>query len=216
MAAKAMELGYEYLGLTDHSKSEHVTKGMDDKRFMKYFSDIDKINDKLDGKVRVLKSGEVDILKDGSLDLSKKTMEEMDYRTCAIHTNLNLNIEDMTKRVLKAFESGCVDVFEHPTERIINQRAPIPLDLDRVFESARDNGVAMEIDSHPDRLDLNDENILRARAYKLKFAIDTDAHRDHQMDLIRYGVGTARRGWLTKEDVINTMNLDSLLKFFKK
>lgn len=215
MAEKGRAMGYEYIGMTDHSKSEYVTGGMVDSEFIKYFADIDKVNGKLDGKIRVLKSGEVDILKDGSLDLANKTLEQMDYRMGAIHTNLRMNKEEMTKRVLKAFDSGYIDIFAHPTERIINQREPIPLDLDKVFESAENNHVIMEIDAQPDRLDLNDENVLRARKYGLKFAVDTDAHRDHQMELIRYGVWTARRGWLTKDDVINTMSFEKLLKFFK-
>lgn len=216
MAQKGMVLKYEYIGLTDHSKSEYVTGGMVDKEFMKYFNDIDKINEKLDGKIRLLKSGEADILKDGSMDLEKKTLEAMDYRLGAIHTNLKQGKDEMTKRVVKAFESGLVDIFAHPTERIINQRAPIPLDLDKVFQAAKDNGVIMEIDSLPDRLDLNDENIIRARQYGLRFCVDTDAHRAAWMELTRYGIGTARRGWLTKADLINTKPLKELLKAFSK
>lgn len=215
MAAKAIELGYEYIGITDHSKSEYVAGGMDDKKFAKYFADIDRANEKMRAKLRILKSGEVDILKDGSLDLNKKTLDSMDYRLCSIHTSLKLGKEEMTQRVVKAFESGYVDVFAHPTARLINKREPIQLDLDKVFESAEKNGVVMEVNAFPERLDLNDENILKARGYGLKFIIDTDAHRTYHMNYMRYGVGMARRGWLRKEDVINTYGIEKLLRTLK-
>lgn len=216
MAQKGIELGYEYIGLTDHSKSEFQARGMDDKKFVNYFGKIDDAIEKLESKITILKSGEVDILKDGSLDLSNRTLEMMDYRSCSIHTSLTLSKEEMTKRVVKAFESGYVDVFCHPTDRLINQREPIPLDFDKVCDAAEKNNVVMEIDSFPDRLDLNDENIIRAREYKLKFQIDTDAHRIHHMDFMRYGVGMAKRGWLTKDDVVNTLPIDKLMKYYKR
>ncbi|MDE1825296.1 MAG: DNA polymerase/3'-5' exonuclease PolX [Candidatus Micrarchaeota archaeon] len=216
MAEKAASLGYEYIGLTDHSKSEYQTGGMDDKKFVNYFAQIDKANDKLDGKIKVLKSGEVDILKDGTLDLSSKTLDKMDYALCSIHSSFNLPKEDQTKRVMRAFESGYVRIFGHPTARLINQREPVQLDLDKVFESAKENNVVMEINSRPERLDLNDENIIRARGYGLKFAIDTDAHQTAHMEMMRYGIGTAQRGWITKGDVINTLAIDKFLKFLNR
>ncbi|MDE1828519.1 MAG: PHP domain-containing protein, partial [Candidatus Micrarchaeota archaeon] len=216
MAEKAMDLGYEYIGLTDHSKSDYQTNGMDDKRFASYFKKIDKANDKFDGGIKILKSGEVRILDDGKLDLSDRTLEQMDYVLCSIHSNFNLSKEDQTKRIISAFESGFVNIFGHPTARLINQREPVQLDLDAVFDSAKENNVIMEIDSLPDRLDLNDENAIRARKHGLKFAIDTDAHQKAHMELMRYGIGTARRAWLTKEDVINTLPIDKLFKTFKR
>lgn len=216
MASKAVDLGYEYIGFTDHSKSEFQARGMDEKRFAKYFGEIDSVNKKLGDKIRVLKSGEVDILKDGSLDLDKKTLDEMDYVLCSIHSSFTLSKEEQTKRVIKAFESGYVTIFGHPTARLINKRDPVQLDLDKIFKSAKENDVIMEIDGIPDRLDLNDENILRAKKFDLKFAIDTDAHQVAHLEMMRYGIGTARRGWVTKEETINTLPLDKLLKLFKK
>lgn len=216
MALSASKLGREYIGMTDHSKSEYVTKGMDDKRFMKYFKEIDEVNKKLDGRIRVLKSGEVDLLKDGTLDLEKKTLDEMDYVLAAIHTNFNMGKEGMTKRIVKALSSGLVDIFGHPTSRVINRREPLQYDMDKVLETAKDNGVVMEIDAQPDRLDLSDENSIKAREYGLRFCIDTDAHLPFQLQFMRYGIGVAKRAWLTKNDVINTKNLDALLKEFGK
>ncbi len=216
MARKAMELGYEYIGITDHSKSEYIAHGMDEKRFLKYSKEIDAANKKLGDKIRILKSAETDILKDGTLDFSKEALKEMDYVLASIHTSLTMSREEMTKRVVKAMESGQVDIFGHPTDRLIQQRDPINMDLDRVFQAAKDNGVVMEVDGFPERLDLNDENIFKAREYGLSFAIDTDAHRTGHMELMRYGIGMAKRGWLRKEDVINTQSIDKLLKFFSK
>ena len=215
MASYAEKIGMKYIGISDHSQSEFVAHGMDDAKFMEYFKEIDRLNEKLEGRIRILKSGEVDILKDGSLDLSNKTLDEMDYVLATVHGNRNMDRESMTKRVITALSSGRVGIWAHPTGRLINAREPLQLDLDKIFEVAKDNDVVMEIDAYPDRLDLNDENIRKAKSYGLKFAIDTDAHRASNFDFIRYGIGTARRGWLEKKDVINTMNIERMLKALK-
>jgi DNA polymerase (family 10) len=216
LANAEIKLGRKYLGLTDHSKSEYVTGGMGDKEFEKYFSDVDKANDKLNGRLKLLKSGEVDILKDGKLDLKDKTLDQMDYVLAAVHTSIGLDKQTMTKRVMDAISSGHVNILAHPTDRLINQREPLNLDLDAVFDAAKKNNVVMEIDSFPERLDLNDENAIKAKKFGLKFSISTDAHRTSHLQFMRYGIGVAKRAWLTKGDVINTMNTDGLLKFFKK
>lgn len=215
MAREAIKLGYDYIGFSDHSKSEYVAGGMDNRKYAKYEKEIEKARESLGDKIKILKSSETDILKDGSLDWDRKTLEGMDYVIAAIHSNLNMGREEMTKRLIKAIESNMVDIVAHPTQRLISERQPIDLDLDKVFEAAHAHGVVMEIDSFPSRLDLNDENIMRARKHKLKFAIDTDSHRRSHFYLMRYGVATAKRGWLTKEDVINTRNYKELIKFFK-
>ncbi|MDE1859422.1 MAG: DNA polymerase/3'-5' exonuclease PolX, partial [Candidatus Micrarchaeota archaeon] len=214
MVAMAKKLDRQYIGITDHSKSEYVAHGMDDKHFVKHFAEIDKANEKSD--VRILKSSEIDILKDGSLDLENKTLELMDYRLASVHTSLNMKRDEMTKRVIKAFDSGYVNIWGHPTDRLINSRPPIDIDLEKVFEAAERNNVIMEIDAYPDRLDLSDENIFKARNYKLNFSIDTDSHRDEHMLFMRYGVAQAKRGWLTPDRVVNTLSVDKLLKLFEK
>ena len=216
IAEEAIRLGRDYIGITDHTQSEYVAGGMTDTEFGKYFDEIDSLNDKLRGRIRILKSGEVDIKKDGNFDLKDKTLDRMDYVLAAIHSNQNMKKDEMTARVVKAMKSGYMSILAHPTARLINEREPIALDLDKVFEAAKENNVVMEIDALPMRLDLNDENIFRARPYGLKFAIDTDAHRLSHLQLMRYGIGMAKRGWLTKEDVVNTLTLKDLLKLFKK
>ncbi len=215
MADAAKKLGRSYIGISDHSKNERIANGMNDKQFEKHLDALEKFQGMRDD-IRILKSAEIDILKDGSLDLSNKTMDRMDYTLASIHTNLAMTREEMTKRVIKAFESGYVSIWAHPTDRIIGSRSPINVDLDKVFESAKKNNVVMEIDALPDRLDLNDENIIKAKKYGLKFSVDTDSHSTSNFELLRYGIGTARRGWLTKDDVINALSCDQALKFFKK
>ena len=216
MADEAIRLKMQYLGFTDHSKSEYVAGGMRDGEFEKYFAEIDRLNGRLGGRLRLLKSGEVDILKDGALDLKDKTLDQMDYVLASVHTNLNMTKEDMTKRLVKALGSGRIDILGHPTDRIINQREPIPLDLDKVFAAAEKAGAVMEVNSFFSRLDLNDENIIKAKGYGLRFCINTDAHRTSHLQLLRYGIGMAKRGWLTKEDVINTLKPKDLMRLFKK
>ncbi len=216
MAIAAASLGRSYIGMTDHSKSEYVANGMDEKRVLRYFDEIDKINEKLKNKIKILKSAETDILKDGSLDFSDKVLEKMDYVLASIHTNLNMNRQDMTKRILTAINSYKINIIAHPTARLINQRQPIEFDLDKVFQAAKDNNVVLEINSYPERLDLNDENILRAKEFNLLFSINTDSHRTSNLELLRYGIGMAKRGWLIKKDVINTLPYENLIKLFKK
>ncbi len=211
IAAGMKLLGRDYAGITDHSKSEYMNGGLDEKGYARVFAEIDRANDRLDG-FRLLKSGEVDILKDGTLDISRKTFGEMDYVLAAVHSGLRDPKEKMTKRIVDALGSGQVSVLGHPTGRLINEREPLQADMDKVFEAAKDNNVVMEINAQPSRLDLNDENVLKARKYGLKFAIDTDAHRISHFQYMRYGVGMAKRGWLSREDIINTYDAKRVLK----
>jgi len=216
LAEAAMKLGRKYLGMADHSKSEYITGGMNDKEFESYFAEIDDANEKLDGKIRLLKSGEVDILKDGGLDLKDRTLDQMDFVLAAVHSSIKMEKNAMTNRVVSALNSGCVNILAHPSDRLILQREQLSIDMDSVFDAAKANGVVMEINAFPDRLDLNDENAMKAKKGGLKFSIATDAHRTYHLQFMRYGVGVAKRAWLVKEDVINTKGVEGLLKFFKK
>ncbi|MGC9204980.1 MAG: DNA polymerase/3'-5' exonuclease PolX [Candidatus Micrarchaeia archaeon] len=214
MIEKAVGMGYSYIGFSDHSKGEHIANGMNDEEFERYFDYIDNVANRYN--IKVLKSGEVDILKDGSLDLKEKTLDKMDYVIGAVHTSLRMDMKSMTKRIVNAIESGYVDILAHPTDRLINEREPISFDFDKVFEAAKENDVIMEINAFPNRLDLNDENIRKAMEYNLLFEIGTDAHRISHLEFMRYGIGTARRGWLEKKDIINAMDFDNLMNFFRK
>lgn len=216
MAVHACSIGLEYIGISDHSKSERQAGGMDETGFKAYFDEIDQVNKKLNGSITVLKSGEVDILKDGTLDLENETLRQMDYVVASVHNNRAMEKGEMTNRIIKAMETGFVDILAHPTGRLINSREALQMDLDAVFDAAKENRVIVEIDASPERLDLNDENVIKARSHRVRFSIDTDAHKTSNMDFMRYGVGVARRGWLTKSDVINTLPLNRLLRIFQK
>ncbi|MGC8479677.1 MAG: DNA polymerase/3'-5' exonuclease PolX [Candidatus Micrarchaeia archaeon] len=215
MVLGAKKINLKYIGITDHSKSEYVANGMDEKRVILYFNEIEKLNEEIND-IKILKSAETDILKDGTLDFSKNILEKMDYVLASIHTSITMKKEEMTNRVVKAIESKQINILAHPTDRLINQRPPIELDLDKVFQAAKDSNVILEIDSYPDRLDLNDENILKAKEYGLKFSISTDSHRVEHLLLMRYGIGMAKRGWLEKKDVINSMPYEKLKNLFQK
>ncbi len=212
MAGAAIKKGLEYFAATNHTKSLKIAKGMSETQFAKFFKKIDALNIELEGIIRILKGAEVDILKDGSLDLDRKTLNSMDCVVGAVHSNTNMSEKEMTDRISKAMDSGLMDILAHPTGRLINEREGYRIDLDRIAECAERNRVALEINSYPKRLDLNDTDIMRASKYKVMFAINTDAHNTDQFSFMRYGVGTARRGWLGKDRILNALPMDKLEK----
>ena len=212
MVNAAIAKGFEYVNISNHTKSLRVAHGLDDKGFEQLFKRIDDLNSSLDGKIRIFKGAEVDILKSGALDLKPETLKKMDCVVAAVHSNFNMSQKEMTGRIVKALDSGMVHILAHPTGRIINEREPYDVDLRAVAESAERNNVALEINSFPSRLDLNDSSIFAIKGYKLKFAIDSDAHNISHFDYLRYGVGMARRGWLGKSDILNTMSLKAIEK----
>ncbi len=212
MADAAIRNGLKYFAATNHTKSLRVAKGMNEMQFSKFFKKIDALNTVLDGRIKILKGAEVDILKDGSLDLDRKMLDSMDCVVGAVHSNTNMSENDMTERISKAMDSGFIDILAHPTGRLINEREGYKMDLDVIAECAERNGVALEINSYPKRLDLNDTNIMLASKYKVMFAINTDAHNTEQLSFMRYGVGTARRGWLGSDRILNALPLGKLEK----
>jgi DNA polymerase (family 10) len=215
IAEYAKKLGYEYIAITDHSSNLKIAHGLSDEQYKKQFKEIEKVEKEVG--IKIFKGGEVDILKDGSLDISKETAKEMDFVIAAVHTNFSMSKEEMTNRVIKALRSKLVTILAHPTGKLLNQRPPYEIDLEKVFEVAKEEGVIMEINSFPDRLDLNSENIMLARRYGItKFSIGTDSHRLDHLHFMRLGIGTARRGWCTKEEIINTLSKEQLEEFFRR
>ncbi|MGC8652226.1 MAG: DNA polymerase/3'-5' exonuclease PolX [Candidatus Micrarchaeia archaeon] len=215
MVSAARAAGLEYIGVTNHTKSLKVAHGMDDKGFEAFFEKIDRLNDSLEG-FKALKGAEVDILKDGSLDLQAKTLRSMDVVVAGVHSSFSMSEEGMTKRIVKALDSGMVSILAHPTGRMIFEREPYKVNLEQVFEAAERNNTVLEVNSLPNRLDLSDTNIMLASKYKVMFAIDSDAHNTSHFEFLRYGVGTARRGWLTKDRVINSMSIERLSATLKR
>jgi DNA polymerase (family 10) len=211
MAERCKQLGYEYLGIADHSKAVTIANGLDEKRLAKQLKDIDKANDRIKG-IRILRSIEVDILGDGSLDLADKVLADCDIVIAAVHFRQKMAPEEMTNRILRAIENPHVDVLAHPTGRLLLERDAFSFDLEKVFASARDAGVFLEVSAHPARLDLKDTHCMLAREIGAKVIINTDSHHQDELYLMRYGVWTARRGWLEKKDVANASPLGAFLK----
>ena len=210
MLEACAELGYEYFAVTDHSQALAMTGGLDEAKLREQWEEMDEVDER-HGEIRLLRSLEVDILEDGSLDLADELLEELDLVVVSIHSKFDLDPDRQTERILATLEHPEVDVLAHPTGRLINRREPYEFDLDAVLESAAEKGVALELNAHPDRLDLKDTHLMRAVELGAKVVISTDAHRPKHLELMRYGVEQARRAWLEPEDVLNTRPLEDFL-----
>ncbi|MFP4247507.1 MAG: DNA polymerase/3'-5' exonuclease PolX [Halochromatium sp.] len=216
MAEAAAERGYEYLAITDHSQSVTVAGGLDEARLSAQIDRIERLNEALDGRIRVLKSTEVDILADGSLDLPDSILERLDLCVCSIHSRFDLSREQQTERVLRAMDNPNFSILGHPRGRLIGQREAYDLDLEMVLEAAAERGCFLEVNAQPKRLDLGDADCRLAKEMGVKVAISTDAHSSANLDYIRFGVDQARRGWLEADDVINTRSLEQLRKLLER
>jgi DNA polymerase (family 10) len=215
MAQAALNRGCEYLAITDHTQRLTVAKGQDSKRVAKQMEKIDRLNYELDG-IELLKGAEVDILEDGSLDLPDETLRQLDLIVVSVHYKFDLSREKQTERVIKAITSPYFTILGHPTGRLINEREPYSIDMEKVMEAARDNGCVLELNAQPDRLDMNDIYCKMAKETGVMVAVSTDAHSVQELDYLRYGVAQARRGWLEADDVLNTRSLSQLRKLLKK
>jgi DNA polymerase (family 10) len=214
MARKAKEMGYAYIAITDHSKAVRVAGGMDEKQLAKHLKEIEKANGQITG-FRILKGVEVDILPDGTLDLKDDILRECEVVLASVHSRFSMEEGEMTRRVIKAIRNPNVKVLAHPTGRLILEREPFKINLQEVVQAAVDHGVILEINAYPDRLDLKDVDARMARDLGARLAINTDAHSALQLELMKFGVFTARRGWIEAKDVINTLPLEGLLKLLR-
>ena len=204
MAQAARELGHEYIAITDHSKAVTVANGLTEKRVVEHIKKLRAADTKGLG-IRVLAGSEVDILKDGSLDYSDEILAQLDVVVCSIHSYFNLDRAAMTERMLAAIENPYCQIIGHPTGRVLLKRDPIDYDMEKVLDACAKHGVAMECNSYPDRLDLRDVYLRMCKERGVKVVISTDSHVAANLSFIRYGVVMARRGWLEKKDVINTL-----------
>ena len=214
MVKKAKELGYEYIAITDHSKSLKVARGLDESRLRQQLELIKGINERVKG-IRILTGIEVDILPDGSLDFDDDILKELDVVIASIHSGFKQDKTTISSRIVNACHNRYVNIIAHPTGRLLGRREPYDVDMDEVFEAAAKTGTVLEINSSPDRLDLNDVNVKRAAEMGIKIAINTDAHGTEALSDMMYGVWVARRGWLAAENIINTYSLEQLLEFLK-
>jgi len=211
MAEAARAHGYRYMAITDHSKNLAFANGLDDQRAVEHIARIRAANDKMDG-IRIFAGIEVDILADGTLDLSDSVLEQMDIVIASVHSHFNQTAPEMTDRLLKALENPNTSLIGHPTGRLLLRRDALALDMDAVLKAAARKKVAMELNAYPDRLDLCDRHLRLAKQYGVKIVINTDSHHTSHLDKIRYGVLQARRAWLTKADVLNTLPPDKFAK----
>ncbi len=215
MAAEAEHLGYTYIAITDHTSHIGVTQGLDADDARDYIKKIEEFNSEQDD-VHVLKGIEVDILKDGSLDLPDDVLEQMDIVLSSIHSNFDLDEEEQTNRIIKALENPNVNILAHPSTRMIGSREPIKMNLQKIMEKALDLGCFLEINASPERLDLWDDAIRRARELGLKLVISTDAHRVSELANMKYGIYQARRGWASKSMILNTLSLNEFQEHLKR
>jgi DNA polymerase (family 10) len=210
MAEAARKLGHEYIAITDHSKAVTVANGLDEKRAAAHIKKIHGLSEKELG-IRALAGAEVDILKDGELDYSDEILAQLDVVVCSVHSYMNLDRAAMTDRLLGAIENPYTQIIGHPTGRLLLRRDPFDYDMEKVLDACAKHGVAMECNSYPDRLDLKDVYLRTCKERGVKVVISTDAHTTTNLSFIRYGVTTARRGWLEKKNVINTLPCDEFL-----
>jgi DNA polymerase (family 10) len=215
MAQAARERGYEYIGISDHSQSLKIARGLTIEDLWAQIRFIDKLNARLRG-FRILKSSEVDILADGSLDYPDEFLRELDYTVCSIHSRFGLNREQQTQRLLRAMDNKYFNILGHATGRLLLKRPGYDIDFDRVIERARTNGCFFEINSSPDRLDLSAENAHKAAAAGVMIAVNTDAHGTGELPLIRCGIDQARRAGLEKTTILNCLPWQKLQRVFAR
>lgn len=215
MANAAKQRGYEYLGIADHSRRIAMAHGLDAARLAQQIREIDRLNDSMKN-FRVLKSIEVDILEDGSLDLPDDILKELDIVTAAIHSKFNLSQEKQTERIIRAMDNPYFNILAHPTGRVINERKPYEVDMERVIKAAKDRGCFMELNAHPARLDLNDVHCKMTKEMGVKIVIATDGHSVTDLGFMHFGVGQARRGWIEPSDVLNTRSWAALSRLLKR
>ncbi len=215
MAKAAIKNGLKYIAITDHTKRLAMTNGLDEKRLIKQMTEVDRLNVKLKGKIRILKGSECDILKDGSLDLPDNILSELDVVGVSVHSLFNLSRKDQTARIVRAIQNTNADILFHPTGRLINKRKAYDVDMEEVIKTAKKTGTVLEINAIPERSDLADEYIRKCVEVGVKMSIDSDAHSSAHFEYLDLGVAQARRGWATKNDIINTWPLDKCLKFLK-
>ncbi len=218
IAKTAKDLGYEYIGITDHTKFLRIEHGLNEKQLLQQRKEIEKLNQKSkikNQKFMILQGCEANIMSDGSIDIDDKVLAQLDYVIAGVHSGFKMEKEKMTERIIRAMKNPNVDIISHPTGRLILRRDEYQIDFEKILKVAKETGTILEINSYPERLDLKDTNIRKAKEAGVKMVINTDSHQKGQLRYIEYGIAQARRGWAEKKDIINTQPLEKLLKFFK-
>jgi DNA polymerase (family 10) len=215
MVAAARQRGYDYLAISNHSQNVSVARGFDADRLEKSILAMSELDEKTED-LQIVKAIEVDILEDGSLDLPDEILEKLDLVVGAVHSGFNLPPEKQTERILRAMDNPHFNILAHPTGRLINARDPYEVDVERLIDAAAERGCFLELNAHPDRLDLKPSHCQAAKEKGVKIAISTDAHSTGNLAYMRLGVGQARRGWLEAGDVLNTRPWKQLKKLLER
>ena len=215
MALAAQQRGFKYIAVTEHSDRLKVAGGLDAPRLMQQIDEVDRLNDTLKG-VTILKGIEVEILADGSLDLEDRVLARLDLVIGTVHSNFGLPLEKQTERILRAMDHRYFSMLAHPTGRLLNEREPYQVDIPRIIHKASDRGCFLELNSNPRRLDLYDIYCQMAKEQGVAVSINSDAHSINDFNYLAFGVAQARRGWLEKDDVLNTRSLTQLRKLLKR
>jgi DNA polymerase (family 10) len=211
MAERAMGMGYEYIAITDHSKTLAIAQGLDTEDYRERQKEIDSLNEELD--ITILSGTEVEVDSEGNLDLPDKLLADLDFVVAGIHSALNQSEEKMTERILNVMSNDNVDGIAHPTGRLLQKRDQSKINFDKVYEAAEEKKISLEINAFPSRLDLPDTEIRKARTYDIKFHLGTDSHSVDPLRYMKLGISTARRGRLEGEDIINTLGTDELRNY---
>jgi len=223
MVKAAEKIGYEYIGISDHTKFLRIENGLNERQLLQQGREIDKLNAKIQSskaksnpksKFQILHGCEANILADGSIDIKDEVLKQLDYVIAGVHSQMKMAKSQMTGRIIRAMKNPNIDIISHPTGRLIKKRDEYQIDFDKILRAAKETGTILEINSYPERLDLKDINIRRAKEAGVKMAINTDSHQKDQMRFIEYGIAQARRGWAEKEDIINTNSVAELVKYF--
>ena len=214
MALAAQQRGHKYLAVTEHSDRLKIAGGLDPPKLLKQMEEVDRLNDELKG-ITILKGIEVEILKDGDLDLADNVLAKLDLVVGTVHSHFSLSLQKQTERILRAMDHPYFTFLAHPSGRLINEREPYEVDMMRLIHKARERGCFLELNANPRRLDLYDTYCQVAKAQGVLVAINSDAHQVNALDHLGFGVGQARRGWLEKDDVLNTRSLTQLRKLLK-
>lgn len=224
IAGAAMAMGYEYIGISDHTKFLRIEKGLDEKQLLAQKKEIDELNSRLlrhladtggQAKFRILHGCETNILANGSVDIKDETLAKLDYVIAGVHSQFKMPREQMTARIIQAMKNPNIDIISHPTGRLLQKRDEYQIDFDKILQAAKATGTILEINAYPDRLDLKDTNIRKAKAAGVKMVINTDSHSIATLGVMEYGISQARRGWAEKKDIINAWPVEKMMGFFK-
>jgi len=216
MAKTAQDVGYNYIGIADHTKFLRIEHGLDERDLLNQRKEIDKLNLKFKSSgFRILQGCEANILSDGSIDIKDEVLKKLDFVIAGVHSAFKMEKDKMTERIIRAMRNPNVDIISHPTGRILKRRDEYLTDFDRILKVAKETKTILEINAWPERLDLNDRNIKKAKEAGVKMVINTDSHDKSHMRFMEFGIAQARRGWAEKSDIINSQPLVKLLKHFK-